>query len=133
MTTVAGKRELARLRESPPTTPPGAQRGGARDGGRKSLEEKNPDLLTALDALIDPVGKNGNPVGRPCVVRVLDFLDKELGKAIPYGSTTSCATRAGSMSASTTTPRRLRSRASGVGGCGWAIYRGSEYRHGNAR
>ena len=48
--------------------------------------------------------------GSPEPVRVPDFKDKQLGKAIPTGSTISPTTRGGSTSASTTTPPSSRSR-----------------------
>ena len=56
----AGKRDVAELRKAPPTEAPGAQRVRREGGGRLSLEEKDPDLLTALDALVEPVTR-GDP------------------------------------------------------------------------
>jgi hypothetical protein len=55
-----GKLELARLRESPPTSPPQEQRVRRPGGGRKLVEVKNEALVDALDALIDPVTR-GDP------------------------------------------------------------------------
>src|SRR5262245_31188147 len=55
-----GKRELAELRKSPPTASPIDQRVRRVGGGRKPLEVKDPGLLDALDALVDPVTR-GDP------------------------------------------------------------------------
>ena len=57
---LAGKAELAFLRENPPTEVPQKQRIRRPWGGRKRLEEKNPALAKALDVLIDPVTR-GDP------------------------------------------------------------------------
>ncbi|MGB8929722.1 MAG: ISAzo13 family transposase [Anaeromyxobacteraceae bacterium] len=57
---LAGKAELATLREHPPTEVPQKQRIRRPGGGRKRLEEKNPALAKALDVLIDPVTR-GDP------------------------------------------------------------------------
>jgi hypothetical protein len=57
---VAGRRELAELRVSPPQDPPHAQRIRRRGGGRKPLEFHNPRLMTALEGLIDPMTR-GDP------------------------------------------------------------------------
>jgi hypothetical protein len=57
---LAGKAELASLRENPPTEVPQKQRIRRPGGGRKRLEEKNPALAKALDVLIDPVTR-GDP------------------------------------------------------------------------
>src|SRR5437868_11911803 len=46
----AGKRDVAQLRKAPPAEPPGAQRVRREGGGRLALEERDPGLLTALDA-----------------------------------------------------------------------------------
>ena len=57
---------------------------------------------------------------KPEPVRVLhDFKDKQLGKAIPQGSTTSAPTTAGSRSGSITTPASSRSTRSAAGGRSW--------------
>ena len=62
-------------------------------------------------------GREWRPRGDPEEVRVHDFLIKELGRAVPYGIYDLAAkARAGSPSASTTTPRRSRLRRSAVGG-----------------
>jgi hypothetical protein len=58
---VAGRRELAELRESPPKERPGAQRTRRAGGGRKALEDKDPELLARLDVLIDPATR-GDPM-----------------------------------------------------------------------
>ena len=73
---VAGKRELAELRGSPPTEPPGAQRVRRAGAGRKTLEEKDPGLLPALDALIDPVTRGGpeSPLRWTCKSRLLSRI-----------------------------------------------------------
>ena len=49
-------------------------------------------------------GREWRPKGEPELVRVHDFKDKQLGKAIPTASTTSAPTRGGSRSGSTMTP-----------------------------
>lgn len=58
---IAGKRDLAELDEHPPSEPPRGQRVRRPGGGRKKLEEHDPDLQTALDARIDPVTR-GDPM-----------------------------------------------------------------------
>ena len=55
-------------------------------------------------------------------MRVHDFKLPELGKVAPMASTTSPPTKAGSMSGSMPTRPPSRSRASGVGGTGWASH-----------
>lgn len=57
---IAGKRELEALTKEPPDAPPRAQRIRQPGGGRKRLEEHKPELLKALEALIDPVTR-GDP------------------------------------------------------------------------
>ncbi len=57
---LAGKVELASLRENPPTEVPRRQRVRRPGGGRKRLVEQDPALMGALDALIDPVTR-GDP------------------------------------------------------------------------
>jgi hypothetical protein len=65
----------------------------------------------------DFTGREWRPRGDPEKVRVHDFLIKQLGRAVPYGIYDLAANaRAGSPSASTTTPRRSRFRRSAVGG-----------------
>ena len=49
---LAGKADLAALRENPPSDPPREQRIRRPGAGRKRLEEHNPELTKALDALI---------------------------------------------------------------------------------
>lgn len=51
---IAGKRDLEELEDAPPEEPPRAQRIRQRGGGRKRLEEHEPDLVTALETLIAP-------------------------------------------------------------------------------
>jgi hypothetical protein len=55
-----GKADLAELRASPPTEPPREQRIRRPGAGRKRIEEHDPELVKALDALIDPVTR-GDP------------------------------------------------------------------------
>lgn len=76
----AGKRDVAELRKSPPTEPPGAQRVRREGGGRLPLEEKDPGLLPALEALIDPVtrGDPGSPLRWTC--KSLRQLSAELAE-----------------------------------------------------
>ena len=57
---LAGRRDLAALREKPPTEPPQQQRIRQPGGGRKRLEADQPELVQALDALIDP-STRGDP------------------------------------------------------------------------
>jgi len=57
---IAGKRDLELLEESPPTEPPRRQRIREPGGGRKRLEEHDPELLEKLEGLIDPVTR-GDP------------------------------------------------------------------------
>ena len=62
-------------------------------------------------------GREWHPHGDPEEVRVHDFLDKKLGKAIPYGWP---ATPGGSAWGWTTIPRPSRSTPSADGGGRWA-------------
>jgi hypothetical protein len=64
-------------------------------------------------------GREWRPPGEPEVVRVHDFVDKELGKAIPYGVYDLGANAGGAASAATMTRRSLRWRAYGGGGSTW--------------
>ena len=57
---IAGKRDLESLEECPPTVPPRSQRIRQRGGGRKRLEDHEPELLEALEELIAPV-RRGDP------------------------------------------------------------------------
>src|SRR3989442_1184991 len=77
----------------------------ALGGGRKPRAAQHPLLLRAVAAFQQrdqPVvsvdtkkkelvgdfansGREYHPIGQPELVRVYDFIDKELGKAIPYG------------------------------------------------
>ena len=81
-----------------------------------SVDTKKKELVRDL--------KNGGrelrPKGDPEQVRVHDFKSPELGRAVPYG-VYDIAANAGWVSVGLiTTPRRLRSRASGAGGRRWA-------------
>ena len=58
---VAGKRDLAELRDNPPTQAPREQRVRREGAGRKRLEEVDAKLSPALDALIEPVTR-GDPM-----------------------------------------------------------------------
>ena len=51
-------------------------------------------------------GREWQPKGSPEPVNVHDFIDKELGKVTPYGSTTLQPMPGGSRWAPTTTPPR---------------------------
>lgn len=57
---LAGRRDLAALRASPPTEPAQEQRIRKPGAGRKRLEDIHPGLVEALDALIDP-STRGDP------------------------------------------------------------------------
>jgi hypothetical protein len=57
---LSGRRDLAEIRETPPVQPPHAQRIRRPGGGRKTLEEHDPELVEALEALVDPVTR-GDP------------------------------------------------------------------------
>ncbi len=57
---LAGRRDLAALRASPPTEPAQEQRIRKPGAGRKRLEDSQPGLVEALDALIDP-STRGDP------------------------------------------------------------------------
>ena len=61
-------------------------------------------------------GREWRPEGHPEEVRDHDFLDKDLGKAIPTASTTWRPTPVGSASGWTTTRRSSRCRRSAAGG-----------------
>ena len=58
---VAGKRDLARLRKHPPAESPREQRIRRPGAGRPRSEERDPELVAALDALIDPTTR-GDPM-----------------------------------------------------------------------
>lgn len=58
--------------------------------------------------------------GQPPELNVHEFIDPELGKAIPYGVYDIARNKAGSVSELTTTPRSLQSLRSSVGGAGLA-------------
>ena len=58
---VAGKRDLAEIRDNPPTQAPREQRVRREGAGRKRLEEVDTTLSPALDALIEPVTR-GDPM-----------------------------------------------------------------------
>ncbi len=65
-----------------------------------SVDTKKKELVGDLEN----AGREWRPKGAPELVRVHDFKDPELGKAIPTASTTSPPIGAGSTSGSTTTP-----------------------------
>ena len=68
-------------------------------------------------------GREWQPEGEPEKVRVHDFQDKDLGKAIPYGVYDVTNNQAGSASASTTTPPTSRPPAFAAGGKKWGQQR----------
>lgn len=61
-------------------------------------------------------GQEWQPTGQPEDVKVYDFVDPELGKAIPYGSTTWAETKDSSTSERTTTPQHSQLKAYVGGG-----------------
>ena len=71
-----GQEDLAKegpgaLRENPPTEPARGQRMRKPGAGRKRLEDVQPKLVKALDALIDPSTRGGPecPCGGPARAR----------------------------------------------------------------
>ena len=56
----AGKQDLEELEREGPTSPPREQRVRRPGAGRKRVVDLDPELVTALDALIDPVTR-GDP------------------------------------------------------------------------
>jgi hypothetical protein len=56
----AGMKDLAAIRANRPTEPAHEQRIRRPGGGRKALEEHDPELVNALDRLIDPLTR-GDP------------------------------------------------------------------------
>jgi hypothetical protein len=76
----AGKRDVAQLRKTPPVEPPGAQRVRREGAGRPTLEEKDPGLLTALDALVDPVTRGDPESALRWTCKSLRQLSAELEK-----------------------------------------------------
>jgi hypothetical protein len=61
-------------------------------------------------------GREWQPAGQPVQVKSHDFLDRQAGKAIPYGIYDVTADTGWSTSAAITTPPRSRSRRSAAGG-----------------
>jgi hypothetical protein len=57
---LAGRRELAELREHPPTLPARAQRVRRPGAGRPPLSKLDPTLMADLESLVDPVTR-GDP------------------------------------------------------------------------
>src|SRR3989304_5764529 len=57
------------------------RRGGAAGGGVIAVDTKKKELVGDFKS----GGREWHPKGQPVPVRVHDFKDKELGKAIPYG------------------------------------------------
>jgi len=84
----AGKQELAELRRSPPTEAPQEQRIRRPGAGRKPREHHDPELITALDALIDPLtrGDPESPLRWTC--KSLRQLSGELASQGHSASTT---------------------------------------------
>lgn len=78
---VAGKRDLAELRKHPPKQPPREQRVRRPGAGRPRVEEEDPGLVDALDALIDPTtrGDPESPLRWTC--KSTTRLSEELTKA----------------------------------------------------
>jgi hypothetical protein len=56
-----GRRELETLAQAPPTAPPQQQRIRREGGGRKPATERDPTLLSDLEALVEPVTR-GDPM-----------------------------------------------------------------------
>jgi len=82
-----------------------------------SVDTKKKELV----GLFKNGGREWQPEGEPENVQVHDFINPELGRAIPTVFTTSAPTRAGSAWAPITTPPRLPCRRSGVGGSRWGV------------
>jgi len=57
---IAGKRDLEELQEAPPVQEPRGQRVRRPGGGRKPVEYHHPDIVQALEQLIDPATR-GDP------------------------------------------------------------------------
>jgi Rhodopirellula transposase DDE domain len=81
-----------------------------------SVDTKNKELV----ADFANGGRECRPKGSPVPVRTHDFIGKDLGKAIPYGSTTSRPMPGGCRWAPITTLRRSLSSRSAAGGGRWA-------------
>ena len=81
-----------------------------------SIDAKKKELLGEFK---NGGGSDYGPRGRPIEVNTHDFEDKELGKVVPYGSTTSMPTTATSALESTMTPGNSPSTAFGSGSIGW--------------
>jgi hypothetical protein len=90
-----GIAELKAQDNSSPALPPSRSRRPG--GGGKPIEQTDPELLPALEALVAPETR-GDPMsplrwtewqrkGRPEEVRVYDFIDKapDKGRVTPYG------------------------------------------------
>ena len=78
---VAGKRDLEELRRRPPAEPPREQRVRRPGAGRPRVEVRDPKLVAALDALIDPTtrGDPESPLRWTCKSKAR--LAEELTKA----------------------------------------------------
>ena len=81
-----------------------------------SVDTKKKELVGEYDNK----GRQWQPKGEPVEVLDHDFVNPEMGKAVPMGSTTSPTTRAGSQSARTPTPPPSPSSRSADGGSTWA-------------
>ena len=65
-------------------------------------------------------GREWQPTGEPVEVRIHDFIDKDLGKAIPYGVYDVTEDQGWSESGWITIPRGLQPKRFGAGGARWA-------------
>jgi hypothetical protein len=54
---LAGRRDLMEFKENPPARPAATRRTRRPGGGRKALETHDPGLISALEALIDPIAR----------------------------------------------------------------------------
>jgi Rhodopirellula transposase DDE domain len=88
-----------------------AKRAIARCEPVISVDTRKKELLGDFKNL----AREWRPKGEPELVRVHDFKDKQLGKAIPYGVMTSPQIRDGCQSGSITTLRSSRSTRSAAG------------------
>jgi hypothetical protein len=108
---IAGKRDLEELRASPPTEDPHEQRIRRVGGGRKRLEVQDPQLLGALDALIDPStrGDPQSPLRWTC--KSLRQLSAELAEQGHTASPATIGTLLASQGYSLQSNRKVREGA----------------------